>query len=223
MSANPVREINDRIRRAETRFGRIPNSVRLLAVSKTRPVEDIVSVAEDGQRAFGENYVQEAGPKIIALGEYGLEWHFIGAVQSNKTREIAENFSWVHTLDRLKVARRLNAQRPGDLPRLNVCIEVNISREESKAGISVAELPDFVAAVTAMPNLRLRGLMTLPAPTTRFELQRAAFRRLAESFYRTRREGMDTLSMGTTADFEAAIAEGATIVRIGTGIFGPRD
>jgi len=221
--ANPVHAIRDRIRKAEARFGRLPDSVQLLAVSKKKSVANIIAVAESGQRAFGENYVQEAIPKIIALREHGFDWHFIGAVQSNKTAEIARHFSWVHTLDRLKIAKRLSAQRPADLPPLNVCIEIKLSNEPSKAGIAISEVREFIAAVAVLPNLSLRGLMSLPAPDADFDRQRAAFRKLAEVFHETAVAGMDTLSMGTTADFEAAIAEGATIVRIGTGIFGARD
>lgn len=220
---NPVLAVCNRIRQAEARFGRPANSVRLLAVSKKKPATDIIAAIVGGQRAFGENYIQEALPKITALREYVVEWHFLGAIQANKTSVIAENFAWVHTLDRFKIAQRLSNQRPDDLPPLNVCIEVNVSGEKSKAGISLAEVPDFVTAVAALPNLRLRGLMTLPAPEIDFERQRASFRLLADLLRHVHRAGMDTLSMGTTRDFEAAIAEGATIVRIGTAIFGARD
>jgi pyridoxal phosphate enzyme (YggS family) len=216
--------IRQRIAEAERRFGREPGSVSLIAVSKTRSDSEIAALARQGQRRFGENYLQEALPKLVALRDLGIEWHFIGRVQSNKTREIAENFDWVHTLDRLKVAQRLDAQRLDALPPLNVCVEVNISGEGTKAGVSPEELPALFVALARCPRLKPRGLMALPAPATDFEQQRAPFRRLAGALSELRRQDfdLDTLSMGTTDDFEAAIAEGATLVRLGTALFGPR-
>jgi hypothetical protein len=214
----------ERIRAAESRFDRPAGSTRLLAVSKAQPAAAIAAIAGLGQHAFGENYAQEALPKIARLAHLALEWHFIGPVQSNKTRPIAEHFTWVHSIDRLKIARRLHDQRPAILAPLAVCVEVNVSGETSKSGVAPPELPALLEAVAALPRLRLRGLMTLPAPTPDLDAQRAQFRRLAELMHAANARGhaLDTLSMGTTADLEAAIAEGATLVRIGTAIFGPR-
>ncbi len=218
--------IRRRIAAAERRYGRPPGSVTLLAVSKTRPAEDIKEVARIGQRAFGESYAQEALGKIAALDDLPLElqWHFIGPIQANKTRAIAEHFHWVQSVDRLKVARRLSDQRPDELGPLNVCIQVNISGEAGKAGTSVADAAELARAISSLRRLRLRGLMTLPAPSSDFDLQRQPFRELHELLGELNNLGLnlDTLSMGMTQDLEAAIAEGATMVRIGTGIFGPR-
>ena len=218
--------IRRRIAAAERRYGRPPGSVTLLAVSKTRPAEDIKEVARIGQRAFGESYGQEALGKIAALDDLPLElqWHFIGPIQANKTRAIAEHFHWVQSVDRLKVARRLSDQRPDELGPLNVCIQVNISGEAGKAGTSVADAAELARAISSLRRLRLRGLMTLPAPSSDFDLQRQPFRELHELLGELNNLGLnlDTLSMGMTQDLEAAIAEGATMVRIGTGIFGPR-
>lgn len=214
-----------RIRAAEIQYGRPPHAVGLVAVSKQQPAEVIRSVMEQGQRAFGENYVQEALPKISALTGHDLSWHFIGRIQSNKTREIARHFDWVHTLDRLKIAERLSDQRPAGLPSLHCCIEVNLSGEASKAGVGLAELPALAAAIALLPRLKLRGLMCLPTPTRDVAAQRIAFRRLAElarAVAGAAGAGFDTLSMGTSDDFEAAVAEGATLLRIGTAVFGPR-
>ncbi|MCP5143259.1 MAG: YggS family pyridoxal phosphate-dependent enzyme [Gammaproteobacteria bacterium] len=221
MSTN-VTALLGRIRAAEIRFGRKPGSVELLAVSKTHGVDAIAAARAAGIRAFGENYLQEALPKVAALPD--LQWHFIGPVQSNKTRPIAERFAWVHTVERLKTAQRLSAQRPPELPPLNICIEVNISGESSKAGVAPSDLADLAQAVAALPGLQLRGLMALPAPEEEFAAQRAAFARLRSCLTSLNEQSLalDTLSMGTTDDFEAAIAEGATIVRIGTALFGPR-
>jgi pyridoxal phosphate enzyme (YggS family) len=179
------------------------------------------AVAEEGQCAFGENYLQEALPKMAALADLDLSWHFIGRLQSNKTRDVATRFDWVHSLDRLKLAERLSAQRPLDRPPLQCLIEVNVSGEASKAGVSPDELPELVGAVHALPHLRLRGFMTLPAPTADPMAQRAAFAHLRE-LLAPYAPAFDTLSMGTSEDYAAAIAEGATIVRIGTALFGPR-
>ncbi len=196
----------------------------LLAVSKTRPAEDILEALACGHRHFGESYLQEALDKIGELRESGAVWHFIGRIQSNKTRPIAENFDWVHSIDKEKVARRLNDQRPDHLPPLNVCLQVMIDQEESKAGLTPQETRELVARFDEFPRLRLRGLMTIPAPAES-EAMRLPFQRLREL-----RDGMatadrplETLSMGMSDDLEAAIMEGATIVRIGTAIFGPRN
>lgn len=213
-----------RIQAAERRFQRPPGSVELLAVSKTQPAAAIAAAAAAGQIRFGENYLQEACDKMTELAALDLEWHFIGPVQANKTRLIAERFAWIHSVDRLKIAERLNAQRPDDLPPLNVCLQVNISGEPSKHGLDASELPATACAVAKLPRLRLRGLMAIPAPATEFAAQReplARLRRLREELIA---EGLtlDTLSMGMSDDLEAAIAEGSTLVRIGTAIFGPR-
>lgn len=213
-----------RIQAAERRFQRPPGSVELLAVSKTQPAAAIAAAAAAGQIRFGENYLQEACDKMTELAALDLEWHFIGPVQANKTRLIAERFAWVHSVDRLKIAERLNAQRPDDLPPLNVCLQVNISGETSKHGLDASELSATACAVAKLPRLRLRGLMAIPAPATEFAAQReplARLRRLREELIA---EGLtlDTLSMGMSDDLEAAIAEGSTLVRIGTAIFGPR-
>lgn len=216
--------IKRRISDAEHRFGRPPGSVALLAVSKMRSSQEIRALAGQGQRHFGENYLQEARPKIDSLADLGLIWHFIGKVQSNKTEAIAQHFDWVHTLEKEKIATRLNDQRPAPLLPLNVCIQVNISGEASKSGIPPEEVLTLAETVVRYPRLRLRGLMTLPAPSMSFEQQCLPFRRLAQVFaeLQGRAFPVDTLSMGTSDDFEAAIAEGATLVRLGTSIFGPR-
>ncbi len=204
--------------------GRDPAGITLLAVSKRHPAAAVAALAKAGQVDFGENYLQEAQAKMAELAEAALHWHFIGAIQSNKTRPIAAAFDWVHTIDRLKIAERLSAQRPDSAPPLNVCIEVNISGEPSKAGVEPAAVPGLADAIAALPRLRLRGLMALPAPSADTGVQRAAFRRVAglAAAERARGHSMDTLSMGTTADLEAAVAEGSTLVRVGTAIFGPR-
>lgn len=213
-----------RIRAAEQRFHRPPHSVTLLAVSKTHPPEAIAEVAAAGQRHFGENYLQEALDKLEALRDLELDWHFIGPIQSNKTRKIAESFQWVHSVDRLKIAQRLSEQRPKDLPPLNICLQVNISREPTKQGLSLEEVAPAAHQVAALPRLRLRGLMAIPASSRDFDAQRQAFACLRECQEALIRAGLplDTLSMGMSDDLEAAIAEGATLVRIGTAIFGPR-
>ena len=203
---------------------RSPAEVRLLAVSKTFPAAAVREAYRAGQAAFGENYLQEALDKISALRELPLEWHFIGPIQSNKTRAIAENFAWVHSVDRLKVAERLSAQRPAHLPPLNVCLQVNVSGEASKSGVAPADVAQLAGAVRQLPRLCLRGLMAIPAPASDEAAQRAPFRQLRVLLEQLNREGMllDTLSMGMSHDYPAAIREGATIVRIGTAIFGGR-
>ncbi len=215
-------EVRRRLRVCASRYGRDPDSVGLVAVSKRQPVAALRAAFAAGQRAFGENYLQEALEKHRALADLaGLEWHFIGAIQSNKTTDIAQAFDWVHTVDRARIAERLSARRdPGREP-LNVLVQVNISGEASKAGVAPAELPRLLEHVAGLPRLRLRGLMALPAPEPDFPRQRAAFAALA-ALARAAPMALDTLSMGTSEDFEAAIAEGATLVRIGTAVFGPR-
>jgi PLP dependent protein len=206
--------------------GRDPCTVTLLAVSKTFPAEDVRAAHAAGQRAFGENYVQEAVTKIATLADLraSLEWHFIGPLQSNKTRLVAETFDWVHSVDRLKIAQRLSEQRPGNMPPLNVCLQVNVSGEATKAGVAPAEAAGAARAIAALPRLRLRGLMSIPEPAGSVEEQRAPHRQLCEIFEQLRAEGleMDTLSMGMSSDLEAAVLEGATMVRVGTAIFGAR-
>jgi len=206
--------------------------VRLLAVSKTFPVEAVLEAVAAGQRAFGENYLQEGVEKIAAVAraqpappDSPLEWHFIGPIQSNKTRPIATSFDWVHTVDRLKIAQRLSEQRPPEMGPLNICLQVNISGEATKSGATPAELPELARQVAALPNLRLRGLMAIPEPQTDPLLQRAAFARLRKLGEDLRAGGLmiDTLSMGMSGDMEAAILEGATIVRVGSAIFGARE
>ena len=217
--------ISDLLAEAAVEAGRSPGDVHLLAVSKRQPLEKIVAAADAGQRDFGENIAQEGIEKITKLAERGLCWHFIGHLQSNKTRIVAEHFDWVHSVDKLKIARRLSEQRPESLGDLNVCIQVNIDQEASKSGAAPDEVRGLAREIATMPRLRLRGLMCLPAIRATFEEQRVPFartRELAESLARDGL-GMDTLSMGMSDDFRAAIMEGATIVRIGTALFGPRD
>ena len=218
---------NARIAAATAAAGRPAGAVRLLAVSKTFGAARVAELAAAGQRAFGENYLQEAVDKILALAGPvpPLEWHFIGPLQSNKTKPVAEHFDWVHSVDRLKVAERLAAQRPADRPPLNVLIQVNIDDEGSKSGVAPAETAALVRAVVQLPRLHLQGLMTIPQPAAGFEAQRPAFaalRRLRDEITTTTGVALSELSMGMSADLEAAIAEGATIVRVGTAIFGER-
>ena len=222
--AERLHAVRARIAAAAAEAGRDAAAVRLLAVSKTFDDAAVRALADAGQRAFGENYLQEALDKQAALRDLPLEWHFIGPIQSNKTRAISEHFSWVHSVDRLKIAERLSAQRPAGLPPLQVCIEVNVSGEASKGGVAPADLPALAEAVSTLPGLQLRGLMAIPAPTPEVGEQRAAFRRVREAFDTLRARGytLDTLSMGMSADLGAAILEGATIVRIGTALFGER-
>jgi pyridoxal phosphate enzyme (YggS family) len=224
---NHLDAVLQRIGRAAEAAGRDPRSVALLAVSKTFPAEDVRAAHAAGQRAFGENYVQEALAKLTALADLraSLEWHFIGPLQSNKTRPVAEAFDWVHSVDRLKIAQRLSEQRPENLPPLNVCLQVNVSGEASKAGVSPAEAAETARVIAALPRLRLRGLMSIPEPGDSIEQQRAPHRQLRELFEQLRADGLelDTLSMGMSSDLEAAVLEGATMVRVGTAIFGARD
>lgn len=217
-------QIRQRIADAEQRFNRVSGSVQLLAVSKTKPVTDIQAAINGGQSYFAENYLQEAVEKIIHLNNGQVVWHFIGSIQSNKTRDITQYFQWVHTIDRAKVARRLSELRPNHLPPLNVCLQINISGEENKSGIEPHEIKQLAHDCASLPNIRLRGLMAMPAQYSDFERQRVPFRqlRLFLTELQTEYPELDTLSMGTTNDLEAAIAEGATILRIGTAIFGAR-
>ncbi|MEY3202264.1 MAG: hypothetical protein RIR70_1814, partial [Pseudomonadota bacterium] len=216
--------VNARIAQATLQAGRAPGSVTLLAVSKTFPPEAVRAAARCGQRAFGENYAQEGADKIAALADLDLEWHFIGPLQSNKTRLVAEHFDWVHSIDREKIAQRLSDQRPAGLPPLKVCLQVNVSGEASKSGVTIAALPDLARAVAALPNLALKGLMAIPEPSDDMTLMRARFASVREALDDLNAAGfsLDTLSLGMSADLEAAIAEGATLVRVGSAIFGAR-
>jgi pyridoxal phosphate enzyme (YggS family) len=218
-----LQQLKLRIRAAEAKAQRSPNSVRLLAVSKTRGLAELREAVAAGQTAFGESYVQEALEKMTALADSHLEWHFIGPIQGNKTAQIAAHFDWVHSIDRSKIAQRLNDQR-GERPPLNVCIQVNTSGEFTKSGIPESELVSLAETIRQLPKLRLRGLMTIPAPESDPAKQRLPFRQLKICLDRLNQLGMelDTLSMGMSDDMEAAIYEGATIVRIGTAVFGPR-
>lgn len=208
--------------------GRPSGSVRLLAVSKTFPASDVLALAQLGQQAFGENYLQEAMEKIATCGaerpDLPIEWHFIGPIQSNKTRPIAESFQWVHSVDRERIARRLSEQRPASMPPLNVCIEVNVSGEASKSGCSPDQALVLARLVGALPGLRLRGLMAIPEPTSDQPTQHRRFAQVRQLFDALIADGIaiDTLSMGMSADAEAAIAQGSTMVRIGTALFGSR-
>ena len=216
--------VRRRIGELERRYRREPGSVALLAVSKTKTPEAVRAAISAGQHAFGENHLQDAMTKVETLSGLGVSWHFIGAVQSNKTRPIAAHFDWVHCIEREKIARRLSAQRPAGREPLEVCIEVNVSGEETKSGVPPANVESLARMVRDLPGLRLRGLMAIPRPSPDFETQRVPFRQLREILDELNAKGLelDTLSMGMTGDLEAAIAEGATIVRIGTAIFGPR-
>ena len=220
-----LQAVHERIAAAARQVGRHPADIALLAVSKTKPVEDVRAAAEAGQRAFGENYVQEGSDKIAGLAALGLEWHFIGPLQSNKTRQVAEHFDWVHSVDRWKIAQRLSQQRPPGRPPLQVCIQVNVSGEASKGGVEPGEVAGLARQFALLSGLRLRGLMAIPAPSDDYQEQRTAFRclrLLQEQLIAGEGLALDTLSMGMSHDLEAAIAEGATLVRIGTAIFGER-
>ena len=219
-----LRKIRDLLAISAVEAERDPETVKLLAVTKKQPLDKILAAASLGQRDFGENTVQEGLDKIRATAESGLTWHFIGHLQTNKTRAVAENFDWVHSIDKLKVAKRLSQQRPAALPSLNVCLQVNIDKEPGKSGVSIDEMPELAAACMELPQIRLRGLMCLPRIRLEFEDQRRPFARLRQLAGTLRDMGIDTdtLSMGMSADFRAAIFEGATIVRIGTALFGER-
>ncbi|MBP55098.1 YggS family pyridoxal phosphate-dependent enzyme [Marinobacter sp.] len=226
--ADNIGSVTRRIQKATLKAGRGGGSVHLLAVSKTRPADELRMAYNAGQRAFGENYVQEALDKMDELrGLNAIEWHFIGPTQSNKTRQIAEAFAWVHSVDRLKIAQRLNDQRPLSLPPLNICLQVNINNEKSKSGCALEDLIDMADAIEEMPNLSLRGLMAIPDPDQPEAELRSSFRKLANALKQMRQEApgcgpLDTLSMGMSGDLEMAIEEGATWVRVGTALFGPR-
>ncbi len=218
------RQLHDRIAAAEKQFGRKPGTVRLLAVSKTQPPGAIAHIYKLGQREFGENYLQEVLPKIRDLADLAIQWHFIGRIQTNKTRDIAECFDWVHSVDRLKIAQRLNDQRPANREPLNICLQINLEDETGKGGIMAADAPQLAAQIAALPRLKLRGLMCIPAEHPDFESQRRVFARLRLLQDAINREGreLDTLSMGMSNDLEAAIAEGSNMIRVGTALFGPR-
>lgn len=223
--ATRLESVRHQIRDAEKRYLRPADSVQLLAVSKTRPAQDILQALAAGQKRFGESYIQEALEKIEQLKGQSIEWHYIGRIQGNKTRSIAENFDWVHSIEKSKQLRRLNDQRPAHLPRLNICLQVKIDDEESKGGLGPEQAAELVAEMADYPRLHLRGLMTLPAPAETLEAQRRPFRLLRQLRDRlaTPALPLETLSMGMSNDLEAAIAEGASMVRIGTAVFGPRN
>lgn len=221
-----LKAVQTRITKAAILNQRNIDSIQLLAVSKTQPVDALMQAAQAGQIRFGENYLQDALPKIAALKKQGfaLEWHYIGPIQSNKTRAIAENFQWVHSVDRLKIAQRLNEQRPADMPTLKVCIQVNIGNEGQKAGVHPDELNELAEAIMQLPQLELHGLMAIPPASNNSEQQQAAFASVRALFEKLPASAtLDTLSMGMSKDLEAAIAEGSTLVRIGTAIFGNRN
>ena len=223
--AHNIANLLERVRLSAEKSQRCADDILLLAVSKTRPEQDIRSAHKCGLREFGESYLQEALDKIEALQDLDLVWHFIGPIQSNKTRPIASNFHWVHSVDRAKIARRLSEQRPPGLPPLQVCLQVNISAEQSKSGVAPEQLPQLAREVAQLPRLQLRGLMAIPAATQDSLQQRRAFAQLRREFEQLQLQlpGLDTLSMGMSDDMESAIAEGATILRIGSAMFGPRN
>ena len=222
--AHNIASVRAQIQAACQAAGRAPDSVQLLAVSKTWGADAVRQAHAAGQTAFGENYIQEAVDKIAALHDLPLQWHCIGPIQSNKTRLVAEHFDWVHSVDRLKIAKRLSEQRPAHLPPLQVCIQVNVDGGETKSGVSPQDLPALAQSVAALPRLQLRGLMTIPDPTETPAQMRAVHARARALFEALRLQGLplDTLSMGMSADMDAAIAEGSTMVRVGTAIFGQR-
>lgn len=223
-----ITAVQKRLQQAASDAGRNPAEIQLLAVSKTRNIAQISQAITSGIFCFGENYLQEAMDKIDQLDDSRLDWHFIGPLQSNKTRQAAENFAWVHTVDRVKIAQRLSAQRPDDMPALNICLQINIDNEASKSGFNQDQAVEVAATIAQLPKLKLRGLMAIPKPRTVYKEQRQAFaqlRVLMEQINSTldNCHKLDTLSMGMSADLEAAVAEGATLVRVGTDIFGARN
>jgi len=225
LPAERLKKIQQSIDVAANNAGRDSDNIRLIAVSKTKPASDIEQVYLAGQREFGENYLQEALEKVNQLQHLtDIKWHFIGAIQSNKTKPIAEHFDWVHSVERIKIARRLGEQRPADKPPLNICLQVNLCNEENKAGIALDEVAELAKEVSHINNIRLRGLMAIPLNTTDPEQQKHHFRQLKNSLEQLNKTGfdLDTLSMGMSNDMETAIAEGATMIRIGTAIFGER-
>ena len=222
--AQRYQNILAKIKQFEIKYDRIPGSVKLIAVSKTKPANMIRDMAELGQRAFGENYLQEAVKKQDELKDLNLEWHFIGHIQSNKTKDIAENFDWAHGVDRFKIARRLSDQRPVDLAPINICLQVNLEGEISKSGINPGDVVNLAKDISQLPNLKLRGLMAIPSPNNTHEKQREVFKIMKTLLneLNTTDNHYDVLSMGMTDDMEAAIAESASHIRIGTALFGPR-
>ena len=223
MIHNRLKHILAQIRQAEIAYQRKPGSVLLLAVSKTKPARDIAEAYQAGQRHFGESYCQEALKKQQELGAFDITWHFIGPIQSNKTRTLATHFDWVHSVDSFKIAKRLSEQRPNALPPLNICLQINISGEPSKSGISLGELPQLCQQVALLPNLKLRGVMTIPRLEEDFELQRLPYKTLYQTVANIDDLELDTCSFGMSDDLIAAIAEGSTSVRIGTALFGERE
>ncbi len=224
---NNITLVTARVNQAAIAAGRSPDEILLLAVSKTRSAEDIRSAINAGIREFGENYLQEAVEKIAQLAAENVQWHFIGPIQSNKTRLVAENFSWAHSVDRLKIAQRLSEQRPSGLPPLNICLQVNIDNEASKSGFATEETEAAALTIVQLPGLKLRGLMAIPRAEPTYDQQIVAFRALADlrdgiNQSLDNSEKLDTLSMGMSSDLEAAISQGSTIVRVGTDIFGKR-
>ncbi len=222
MIKNQLNEILAQISQAEQRYERLPGTVLLLAVSKTKSAQAIAEAYQAGQRHFGENYCQEALGKQKELGAYDITWHFIGPIQSNKTKLIANHFSWVHSVDSFKIAKRLSDQRASALPPLNICLQVNISGEQTKSGIKLAELAELSQSIADLPQLKLRGVMAVPEPELDFDKQRQPFSILQQAVAELKNPALDTYSFGMSADLAAAIAEGATIVRIGTALFGSR-
>jgi len=214
--------VRSQIRHATGIAGRPRGCVQLLAVSKTKPAADIAALYRLGQRHFAENYLQEALAKQRQLAAFNITWHFIGPIQSNKTKAIASHFDWVHSVERLKIAQRLSEQRPEYLPPLNICLQVNISQESSKSGVSIAELPELVEAVRSLPRLRLRGVMAIPEPEDNYHQQRQPYRLLYQAVRQLNDPTLDSFSFGMSGDLKAAIMEGATMVRIGTALFGER-
>jgi len=218
--AHNITKVRQRIAAAAEKYHRNANSVQLMAVSKTRSADQVRMAVNAGVDCIGENYLTEALDKMAALDDLAISWHFIGPIQSNKTRAIAEHFSWVHGVDRLKIATRLSQQRPAQLGPLNICLQVNVSGESSKSGVAIEQLAPLASQVAALPQLRLRGLMAIPAASEDLGQQRQQFALLREAAVQI--GGCDTLSMGMSGDLEAAVAEGSTVVRVGTDIFGPR-
>jgi pyridoxal phosphate enzyme (YggS family) len=218
-----LKHILAQIMQAEIAYHRKSESVLLLAVSKTKTAEEIAVAYQVGQRHFGESYCQEALKKQQELGAYDITWHFVGPVQSNKTKALATHFAWVHSVDNFKVAKRLSEQRPSTLAPLNICLQVNISNEQSKSGIALNELPQLCKSVAVLPNIKLRGVMAIPMPKEDFELQRLPYKTLHQAVAKVENLKLDTYSFGMSGDLNAAIAEGATIVRIGTALFGARE
>lgn len=222
MIPSRLKEILNQVKQAEIHYHRLPDSVLLLAVSKTKPSSDIAAAYQAGQRHFGESYCQEALIKQGELSAFSITWHFIGPIQSNKTKAIATHFDWVHSVDNLNIAQRLSKQRPTNLAPLNICLQVNMSNELSKSGINLNELPQLCEQVAALPNIKLRGVMTIPAPEDDFERQRQPYKTLYQAISKLDHFKLDTLSFGMSGDLIAAIAEGSTIVRVGSALFGTR-